>query len=484
MLFNSYIFIFLFLPLALALYFGLNYFKKYNLAMVSLLLMSMWFYGYFNKKYLVLLISSIVINWLVSKAMHKLKPKKLFLILGLVFNVGLIFYFKYYGFFISNINHIFSTSIPILKILLPLGISFFTFQQISYIVDSYKEKTKNYTFLQYALFVSYFPQLVAGPIVLHDELIPQFTDVSKKTFNSNNFANGLYVLAIGLFKKIIVADSFGIIVDSIYAGNIAETTSITFWVAAISYTFQIYFDFSGYSDMAIGLGKMFNFELPINFNSPYKATSIPEFWTRWHITLSRFLREYIYYPLGGNRKGTLRTFINIFIVFIVSGVWHGANWTFIIWGMLHGIANIFDRVTATFKAKLPKHLNWATTFLFLNLTWVIFRSEDIKQALFILKKMVFFDSIHLNSDFLQSYVMPKIGFITSLFNMNDAFITICSLLLFVILFVFSTLCVLKLSNIHEKPFVPTRTKCFITSILYFICIMSFSSVTKFLYFNF
>ena len=260
--------------------------------------------------------------------------KKAIFIIGLLSNIGILFYYKYMGFFIQNINVLFKTNFLITKLLLPLGISFFTFQQLSYVIDSYLGRVKTYSFRQYVLFVTFFPQLIAGPIVLHDEIIPQFKNIDKKTFNWNNFSEGLMAFSFGMAKKVIIADSFGNVVNYGFA-NLAGLDSTNAIFTMLSYTIQIYFDFSGYCDMATGIAKMFNIDLPINFNSPYKALSITEFWKRWHITLTRFLRTYIYFPLGGNRKGQCRTYLNLFIVFLVSGLWHGANYTFIVWGILH-----------------------------------------------------------------------------------------------------------------------------------------------------
>ena len=352
MLFNSYIFIFLFFPCVLAGYFGLNHFGKYTAANVFLVGMSLWFYGYYNPKYLFVIVGSILVNYALSRAMFTAAPraKKALLAAGVTANVACIFVFKYYDFFTSSINSAFHTSFTLLHIALPLGISFYTFQQIAYLVDSYRGKTKDYTFIEYALFVVFFPQLIAGPIVQHQEMIPQFRDVSRRKWNSEKFAYGLYIFALGLFKKVLLADTFATLVTKGYA-NIAALTCVEAILVSLAYTFQLYFDFSGYCDMAIGIGSMMNIELPQNFNSPYKADSITDFWARWHMTLTRFLREYIYFPLGGSRKGKLRTYVNIMVVFLISGLWHGANWTFVLWGVYFGVLLIIEKM---FLLKLLK----------------------------------------------------------------------------------------------------------------------------------
>ena len=336
MLFNSYIFIFLFLPLSLIGYYTFNNFKRYRLGEIFLIGMSLWFYGYFNISYLFIIIGSILLNYFITTLMHKFERfKKILVIIGIVGNIGVLFYYKYMGFFLSNINSLFNLDFEIIKILLPLGISFFTFQQLSYIIDSYTGKSLRYSIIEYSLFVTFFPQLVAGPIVLHNETIPQFKDKTKKVFNSENFAYGLMAFSLGMGKKVLIADYLGLIVGAGYS-NVWSLTSIDAFIVMLAYTFQIYFDFSGYCDIAVGIGKMFNIDIPMNFNSPYKALTIIDFWKRWHITLTRFLRTYIYFPLGGNKKSTICTYINLSIVFLISGLWHGANYTFIVWGGFMG----------------------------------------------------------------------------------------------------------------------------------------------------
>lgn len=284
MLFNSYVFIFLFFPIVLLSYFGLNHFKHYKAAKIVLVIESLFFYGYYNPWYLVIIVLSIVINYLFSRVFQgtcNQKIKKLLFIFSLVANIGVLFVFKYYNFFVGNINFVFKSSINFLNIALPLGISFFTFQQISFVVDTYKGSAPRYNFFDYALFVTYFPQLIAGPIVLHNEMIPQFADETRKKFNAENFAAGITQFVLGLGKKVILADTFGLLVDSVFSENgIVGIGSLWAAIVMLSYTFQIYFDFSGYSDMATGIGRMMNLDIAQNFNSPYKAISIVDFWKR------------------------------------------------------------------------------------------------------------------------------------------------------------------------------------------------------------
>lgn len=360
MLFNSYIFILAFLPLCVVGYFGLNYVRKFKEAQVFLLVMSIWFYGYFNIWYLPIILISIIANYTIYRIMMRVespKIRKYSLIVGIVGNIGALLYFKYMDFFICTINNVMKTEYALLGITLPLGISFFTFQQISFDIDAYRKEVPVYGILEYACFVTFFPQLIAGPIVTHAELIPQFRDESKKKIDWENLSKGIYIFVLGLCKKVLLADAFGNSANFGFS-NIASLDSTNAIITMLSYTMQIYFDFSGYCDMAIGIGKMLNIDLPLNFNSPYKALTITEFWDRWHMTLTRFFTRYIYIPLGGNRKGDIRTYTNIFIVFIISGFWHGAGFTFIFWGMCHGIFCIITRKYKHFFDEVHPALSW------------------------------------------------------------------------------------------------------------------------------
>ncbi len=485
MTFNSYIFTLLFLPLSVIGYFSLNRFNLLKTSKVFLIGMSLWFYGYFNLNYLFIMIASIICNWFISRILCKTTLKdhlrKLMLLIGIIFNLGMIFYFKYFDFFLSNINSIFETDFILRNILLPLGISFYTFQQVSYVVDSFKGETKGYNFIDYALFVSFFPQLVAGPIALHGEMIPQFKDIQNKKINHQNLSCGIYFFAIGLFKKVMIADIFGKVVTYGYAYS--ETlTSLDAVVVMLCYTFQIYFDFSGYSDMAIGIGKMFNINLPANFNSPYKALSIIDFWDRWHLTLTRFLRNYVYFPLGGSRKGEARTYINILIVFFLSGLWHGATWLFILWGMLHGIFNVFTRLIKKHWDRMFKPLRWAITFIFVNLTWIIFRAETVEQLLNMLNKVIFLrDGFSLSQGLIDSFYIVEFSTLLNAFS----FIPFqAELIMLVFYLVVSFAVVLFLKNINEIKFQPKISNSLITVLFLVWSIVSFSGVSTFLYFNF
>ncbi len=406
MLFNTPVFIFIFLPIALLGYHLLNKIKKQRAAKIWLVLASLFFYGYWNENYLVLILTSIVVNYGIAR-FCKIKGNKSILIIGLLFNIGLLFYYKYTDFIIENINHVFNGNISPFNLLLPLAISFFTFQQVAYLVDSYKGMVKEHSFINYCLFVTFFPQLIAGPIVHHKEMMPQFSNNENQRIKYSNLAKGTYIFSLGLFKKIIIADSFAIWANA----GFSSTQALTFWDAwgaSLSYTFQLYYDFSAYADMAIGCALLFNIRLPINFNSPYKALSIQDFWRRWHITLSHWLRDYLYIPLGGNQKGTQRTYINLMLTFVLGGLWHGAAWTFIIWGSLHGLALMGHRIWQNAGFKLNKATAWLLTFMFINITWVFFRADDLETALNIIHAMFggygyqFTDILLTNPNLLRS----------------------------------------------------------------------------------
>lgn len=484
MLFNSYVFILLFLPICILGYFGLNHFGKYNFAQVFLLGMSLWFYGYYNPSYLWILIFSVLINYgvylLIGKAKQQ-RIKKTFMILGVSVNVGLLLYFKYMDFFIGNINGIFGTDIDFLRIAMPLGISFFTFQQISFIVDAYRGEIPGYSFVHYACFVTYFPQLIAGPIVTHDELVPQFLDKSKKKIDFDNMAKGIYIFTLGLSKKVLVADMFGKLVS--YGYEVADTlTTLPAIIVILSYTIQIYFDFSGYCDMAIGLGKMMNIDLPQNFNSPYKALTITEFWERWHMTLTRFFTKYVYIPLGGSRKGTLRTYVNVFLVFLISGFWHGASWTFVVWGVMHGIFNILTRIFKKFIDKIPRVINWIVTFVFVNVAWVFFRAETFTKALTILKKAVAFDFSGFDTAFITYMESVEIAELLDILSLKNIFPPIALVGYFAVAF----LLIIFSKNAYEKMqnFKPTFIKFGTTLFLLLWSVFSLAGISTFLYFNF
>ena len=480
MLFNSYEFIFIFLPLVWFVYFYLNGIRLVELAKLFLVFASLFFYSWWNVKYLPLILISMFFNYVIGNILSKRK-NRLILIFGITVNLSLLGYFKYADFFIKNINYLTNLDIKLLHLALPLAISFFTFQQIAYLVDSYRSETKEYDFLNYALFVTFFPQLIAGPIVHHKEMMPQFAKLKNKVKNYQNISKGLFVFSIGLFKKVVIADTF-----AIWATNgfdvAKELNLIEAWVTSLSYTFQLYFDFSGYTDMAIGAALLFNIKLPINFNSPYKALSIQDFWRRWHITLSRFLKDYIYIPLGGNRRGNIRTYSNLMVTFLLGGLWHGAGWTFIFWGFLHGIALVIHRVWKQLGFSMNKILAWFITFNFVNIAWVFFRAKEWDDAIKVLKGMFGFSGIVL-PDKIESFlnILKDYRVDFSEFWLididGDNWTPIWIIIAFIIIF-------MKNSNILLQKFNPNFKTVIYTAVLASFSILSLSKISQFLYFNF
>ena len=401
MLFHSYIYIFSFLPIALAGFFFWGRARRARAAFAWLAGASLLFYAWWDWRYLTLLVGSILLNFLCGGRLYSARRRKALLVLGVSGNLAVLGWFKYYDFFVENLNFVLSTSWPQQQVVLPLAISFFTFQQITYLVDSSRGATRDYDFVHYALFVCFFPQLIAGPIVHHGEMMPQFDRPEVRRPNMDNIAMGLTLFVFGLAKKVLVADNIGAYADRVF-GAAASGDAVGFtvaWSGVLAYSMQIYFDFSGYTDMALGAARMFNIDLPVNFDSPYKSGSVREFWRRWHITLGRFLREYVYIPLGGNRRGDFRTRLHLAAVLVLGGVWHGAAWTFVVWGALHGSAVIVNNLWQGWRERhwpdLPQRGGWPyaaasvlATFLFVSVTWIFFRAESFSSAWTLLSALV------------------------------------------------------------------------------------------------
>jgi len=426
MLFNSFIFIFIFLPITLIVYFFIGRYGYRKIAISWLVIASLFFYGWWNTSYLFLLVGSIIFNYLLGLLLSGQRSqlhKKGLLIFGITVNLVAIGYFKYAGFFISNVNVIFEQNYTFDNIILPLAISFFTFQQIAYLVDAYRSEAKEYNFLYYCLFVTFFPQLIAGPIVHHKEMMPQFINNPLEKINYNNLSIGISIFIIGLFKKVVIADNMALFSTPVFNAAEANVVLTLFeaWGGAFAYTFQLYFDFSGYCDMAIGIAFMLGVKLPMNFNSPYKAQSIIEFWRRWHMTLSRFLRDYLYIPLGGNRHGKTRKYINILLTMLIGGLWHGAGWTFIIWGGMHGIFLMINhawRRVVNIYGKGKSIISWKARVVYTLITfhavvvaWVVFRAESVTGAKNIISSMLGFNGLSLPKSMSERFsgmdLMPE-----------------------------------------------------------------------------
>lgn len=394
MLFSSYEFIFIFLPAAIAGYFVLRLFASKTVTLLWLICASLTFYAVWDPWNLLVLFSSIGFNftcgtYLAERARAK-KPTRALLTVGIAFNLALIGYFKYAGFFATNVNAVFGTDVPVLNLVLPLAISFFTFQEIAYLVDSARGETYGYRFKDYMLMVVFFPHLIAGPIVNHRILMRQFMSKTRLRVTAPTLALGIGLFVFGLAKKVLFADGMApqanLIFDAVAQGaspGFADT-----WIGALAYTLQLYFDFSGYSDMAIGLGLLFGIRLPLNFDSPYKATSIIDFWRRWHMSLSAFLRDYLYFALGGNHRGQARRYANLLLTMLLGGLWHGAGWTFICWGAFHGLGlaichfwiRLFGAARRSDASRVGTILARAFTMIFVIFGWVMFRADSIGSA--------------------------------------------------------------------------------------------------------
>ncbi len=427
MLFNSYFFIFAFLPLTLLGWYGLNRIGRLRGAQAFLTVMSLWFYAYFNAGYLALILTSCLFNYLLSFALMRAqkrgaafqkRARRAVGSIGCLLNLGLLGYFKYYDFLIENINAVCGADFNLKHILLPLGISFFTFQQLSFLIDRCRGNAPHYPILDYLTFVTFFPQLIAGPIVLHSELVPQFQDPERRKPDPEKIARGIAFFVIGLSKKVLLADLLAKPADFGFA-NVDGLDSVSLALAALAYMFQLYFDFSGYCDMAVGLGYLFGIELPDNFDSPYQAVSIRDFWRRWHKTLGRFFTAYVYIPLGGSRRGRARTALNTMIVFTLSGLWHGANWTFVVWGMLHGLAMVFHSFFPVDEKDGKRHLLGHTaTLVFHYLSLIIFRSDTLADAVRYLKRlfsMTYFHSLQAVAGAMET---PELYAVEKLFSVK------------------------------------------------------------------
>ncbi|MDB6174860.1 MAG: rane-bound O-acyltransferase family protein [Chthoniobacteraceae bacterium] len=406
MLFNSFEFLFGFLPLCLAGYFLLT--RVPRLASIWLALASLVFYGLWQYDpatpgkearrlllYVALLCGSTGANYLAGYFLQK-RPRKWLLALGISANLVVLGYFKYSAFLVETLNTLSSGTFEIPRIILPLAISFYTFTQIAFLVDAYRGLARELSFARYCLFVFFFPHLIAGPIVHHSDIMRQFSLPEAKRWNLGNVSAGILWLSLGLFKKVVIADSFAPLANSVFA-HAGSVSILEAWCGVLAYTFQLYFDFSGYSDMAIGVSLFFNIRLPDNFNAPYRATSIVDFWRRWHITLSRFLRDYLYIPLGGNRRGPAQRYINLFLTMLLGGIWHGAGWTYLIWGGYHGILLIGCHLWQGLKRPLPLWIARLGTFIAVVIGWAIFRAKSLSQAHEIFSAMIDFGSFRMHS---------------------------------------------------------------------------------------
>ncbi|MCW8932690.1 MAG: MBOAT family protein [Gammaproteobacteria bacterium] len=506
MLFNSYSFIFFFLPITYLLYSWLEKFSNQRVKLIWLVLASLFFYGWWNPVYVILIVSSILFNYFWGNLLHQYSSRIL-LIFGISVNLGLLGYFKYANFFVDTVNLISGTYYYFEQILLPLAISFFTFQQIAYLVDVYRKEVDEHDFLQYSLFVLFFPQLIAGPIVHHREMLPQFLK-KDNSVKSENLGIGISVFIIGLFKKVVIADGIAIYATPVFtaADGGVSLTFFEAWGGALAYTLQLYFDFSGYSDMAIGLARMFGIKLPENFNSPYKANNIIDFWRCWHMTLSRFLRDYLYFPLGGNRKGRTRRYVNLMLTMLLGGLWHGAGWTFIIWGGLHGFYLITNHVWHYLKRNtilshltlikadnyiislFSKVISRLLTFLAIVIAWVFFRAETFDGALKILYGMSGSNGLVLPEK-LSSKIPDLFGIIQFSGEKIGSFghhkgLTLIIVLLIIVWYIPNTKSWVNMGKTSPLIQLFAHVYAIIIGIMGAVAVTYMNDVSEFLYFNF
>ena len=476
MLFNSVEYLLLFLPIVFGLYFLLNKYKLYKFAVIFLLAASLIFYGSYKVEYVYILVVSIVFNYFLSNIFKRnLSPakRKIVLILGIVINVAILIGFKYFVFLFRTYSNLIHMPFNAMSYIMPLGISFFTLQQISYIIDCYRGDVKEYNFFDYALFVSFFPQLVAGPIVRHQEMIPQFNDLSKRTINQENIFIGIFLITAGLFKKVLLADNFTSFIDTVVRYDLYKEF-YTAWIFGLSKVLQGYFDFSGYCDMALGSAFLFNISLPWNFNSPYKAQSIIDYWARWNMTLVRFLKDYIYYPLEKNTKNIIRTCFNIMVVFFVYGLWKGTNPVNVVYGLLNGVLVCLNKILMKFNFKLPKVISIFITFITLICLTPFIGVSSFDKVNMILKSMfcisTTFDTFVLNGLNIELY--------PSSFNLpiNLLLIVVCLYLSFIS----------KNSTELAKVFAEKNNTFYtiILAVIFFISALYVTKSTEFLYFIF
>ncbi|MDM5272538.1 MBOAT family protein [Sulfurovum sp. zt1-1] len=489
MLFNSYEFIFAFLPFTFFVYFYLNKKRLTEAAKGFVVAASLFFYSWWNIVYLPLILGSILFNYIIGKSLSKKNElhrvsKKSLLTVGIIANVSLLGYYKYSDFFISNINRVADSEISLLHLTLPLAISFFTFQQIAYLVDSYRGQCHEYDFINYAAFVTFFPQLIAGPIVHHKEMMPQFARSRNKVINYENIAKGLFIFSIGLFKKVIIADTFATWATAGF-DKVASLNFFEAWATSYFYTFQLYFDFSGYTDMAIGAALLFNIKLPLNFNSPYKATSLIDFWHRWHMTLTRFVNAYIFNPIVRSYKTYTysKGMLAIFISMVIIGFWHGASWMFVFFGSLHGVGLVINHIWKKLvKIQLPKLVGWFLTFNFFNISVIFFRAKEWDDAMKVLGGMlglhgiVFPYMLASPLSFLSDYGVEFGNWVPSINGNKWILVWLAGCFIIILAF--------KNSNEKLDTFVLNYKTAIFTGICFISSLLYFDTISDFLYFNF
>lgn len=477
MLFNSIEYIFIFIPIVFIGYFLLNRIKLYQTAKVFLIIASLYFYGSYKIEYVGIIVLTILLNYAISGVFSKdvsLSSKKFILTFGIIANILILYSFRYFNFLSEFFAKFSICPLDTFKIVMPIGISFFMLQQISYIVDCYKDKVKSYSLIDYTLFVCFFPQLIMGPIVRHQEMIPQFNDMKNKVINQNNIFIGLFIFTVGLLKKVVISDEFSTFISYV-TNSQAFDNFYTVWLLGITKILQGYFDFSGYCDMAMGSAFLFNISLPWNFNSPYKATSILDYWKRWNKTLMRFLSDYVYKPLGSDKLGEKRTYLNIMIMFFVYGCWQGLTVTNIVYGLINGILVCVNKFWEKLKIQIPKPISIAMTFVTLIFLSTLIMAENLQTSFTLLKSM-----LGINVSFTPLQIMGT----NLIFTVKD----FTALTLSLPILLLALVCVLFLKNSCELSRIYVKANnAFLTCILAIVFVFSVLSITKsteFLYFIF
>ena len=485
MLFNSYIFIFIYLPIVLGAFFAFCYFNLRKAAQLSLFVSSLAFYAYWDIRFLPLLCGSIVFNYVFGNLIYKASEsnlRRVYLVASIALNLGLLFYFKYLNFFVTSLNFMLPSEMNMINIVLPLGISFFTFTQIAYLVDVYQSKATPGGWDSYGLFVTVFPHLIAGPVLHHKEMITQFDDPKNYRWSSHNFAHGTFLFVMGLTKKVLIADNLFPFVSPVFDNGQTYIPFIQAWIGALAYSIELYFDFSGYSDMAIGLGLCFNIKLPLNFHSPYQATSIIDFWRRWHITLSNFLKDYLYIPLGGSRNGESSKLRNLLITMFLGGIWHGANWTFVIWGLCHGIFLSINHLWRKLNINIPHFLAHMLTLFCVVVAFAIFRSPNLTVAFEVIKGLFGLNGIVLPESYEPKLAFLKYyGVIFKTLPMSNVHLTD---LVMIIVSLLATL-ILPNSMFWKERFLRHPISWGVATFAAFMaCVVNLDAVTEFLYYQF
>lgn len=480
MLFNSYIFI-PYVILTISLYYISNIYS-FTYGKIILILSSFVYYYLNEKSLFCFLIVSVLINFLLSFIISKSeRNNEISIYIAIAFNIALLIYFKYTNFVIDNINDVVNTKFYIEKVVSPLGISFITFQQISYCV-SISKKEIDLTLIDYLSYILFFPKLIMGPLMEPSDFYEQINRKELKKINISNVAKGIKLFSFGLFKKMVLADTFSKAVNFGFQHH-EILSSFDLILVSLFYTFEIYYDFSGYSDMAVGTSLFFNIVLPINFNSPYKALSIDDFWKRWHISLTSFFRKYLYIPLGGNRKGKLLTYINIFIIFFVSGIWHGANWTFILFGTVYGLLMILNKAYIKKIEKIFEPFKWIVTFSIICILWTLFRSESISQFIEIMKKIVSFSNTSISNDLMKVFLTPEVSLLRMIpiFNyleqkIRGFWMIVCIIISFIVILI---------PNNNYQTMNTTNIKyAVVAAVLFAWSFISMANESQFVYFGF